>query len=81
MPCRMQVVPSRIGMAAPAMFIPPMIMSRLERTSFLKARPFLGAPIMVSHLLARSLPRAAMRLAQCWALACLLIGQRAPEGN
>lgn len=42
-----QVVPSRIGMAAPAMFIPPMIMSRLERTAFLKARPFLGAPIMV----------------------------------
>ena len=45
----LQVVPSRVGMAAPAMFIPPVLMARLEQTAFLKARPALGAPIMVSH--------------------------------
>ena len=47
-----QVVPSRIGMAAPAMFIPPLIMNTLEQTSILRARPALGAPIMVRlHIL------------------------------
>lgn len=42
-----QVVPSRILMAVPGMFFPPMIMSRLEKTALLRASPGLGAPIMV----------------------------------
>lgn len=42
-----QVVPSRIGMAAPAMFIPPVIMSRLERTSTFIKNPWLKAPATV----------------------------------
>lgn len=42
-----QVVPSRILMATPGMFFPPMIMSRLEKSALLKASPGLGAPIMV----------------------------------
>ena len=42
-----QVVPSRIGMAAPAMFIPPLIMSRLEKTAAFIKNPWLKAPATV----------------------------------
>lgn len=42
-----QVVPSRILMAVPGMFLPPLLMSKLETTAFLKKRPFLAAPMMV----------------------------------
>eukprot|EP01039_Chlorochromonas_danica_P004275 gene4275-4695_t len=42
-----QVVPSRVGMAAPAMFIPPVIMSRLERTATFIKNPWLKAPATV----------------------------------
>ncbi len=42
-----QVVPSRILMATPGMFFPPIIMNGLEKTPLLKATPGLGAPIMV----------------------------------
>ena len=43
----MQVVPSRIGMAVPGMFIPPIIMSRLERTATYIRHPWLKAPTTV----------------------------------
>ena len=42
-----QVIPSRIGMAAPAMFIPPVIMSRLEKTATFIKNPWLKAPATV----------------------------------
>jgi sideroflexin-1/3 len=42
-----QVVPSRVGMAAPAMFIPPVIMNRLERTAMFIKNPWLKAPATV----------------------------------
>ncbi|NP_001171483.1 sideroflexin-3 isoform 2 [Mus musculus] len=42
-----QVVISRIGMAIPAMAIPPVIMNTLEKKDFLKRRPWLGAPLQV----------------------------------
>lgn len=42
-----QVVPSRIGMAVPGMFIPPLVMSRLERTAAYVKNPWLKAPTMV----------------------------------
>ncbi|XP_004866394.1 sideroflexin-3 isoform X1 [Heterocephalus glaber] len=42
-----QVVISRIGMAIPAMAIPPVIMDALEKKDFLKCRPWLGAPLQV----------------------------------
>ena len=42
-----QVVPSRVGMAAPAMFIPPVIMSRLEKTATFIKNPWLKAPFTV----------------------------------
>ncbi|XP_030060641.1 sideroflexin-3 isoform X1 [Microcaecilia unicolor] len=42
-----QVVISRIGMAVPAMAIPPLIMNYLEKRAFLKRRPFLNAPLQV----------------------------------
>ncbi|KAM6186744.1 sideroflexin-3 isoform 3-T3 [Rhynchocyon petersi] len=42
-----QVVISRIGMAIPAMAIPPVIMDILEKKDFLKRRPWLGAPLQV----------------------------------
>uniref|UniRef100_A0A8C8TE12 Sideroflexin-3 n=1 Tax=Peromyscus maniculatus bairdii TaxID=230844 RepID=A0A8C8TE12_PERMB len=42
-----QVVISRIGMAIPAMAIPPVIMNTLEKKAFLKSRPWLGAPLQV----------------------------------
>jgi tricarboxylate carrier len=43
-----QVIPSRIGMAAPAMFIPPVIMNTLEKTSTFVKNPWLKAPTTVS---------------------------------
>jgi tricarboxylate carrier len=43
-----QVVPSRVGMAAPAMFIPPVIMSRLEKTATFIKNPWLKAPVTVA---------------------------------
>ncbi|KAL8187437.1 UNVERIFIED_CONTAM: Sideroflexin-1 [Gekko kuhli] len=43
----MQVVVSRIGMAAPAMAIPPVIMNALEKRAFLKRYPWLNAPLQV----------------------------------
>ncbi|KAI2657665.1 sideroflexin-1-like protein [Labeo rohita] len=42
-----QVVVSRIGMAVPAMAIPPVIMNALEKKAFLKRFPVLNAPIQV----------------------------------
>lgn len=42
-----QVIPSRIGMAAPSMFIPPLVMSRLERTQTFIKNPWLKAPATV----------------------------------
>uniref|UniRef100_F6WXZ7 Sidoreflexin n=1 Tax=Ornithorhynchus anatinus TaxID=9258 RepID=F6WXZ7_ORNAN len=42
-----QVVVSRIGMAVPAMAIPPVIMNALEKREFLKRRPWLSAPLQV----------------------------------
>lgn len=42
-----QVIPSRVGMAAPAMFIPPVIMSQLEKTSTFIKNPWLKAPATV----------------------------------
>jgi len=42
-----QVVPSRVGMAAPAMFIPPVIMSKLEKTAAFIKNPWLKAPATV----------------------------------
>lgn len=43
-----QVIPSRIGMAAPSMFIPPVVMSRLERSAMFIKNPWLKAPATVS---------------------------------
>eukprot|EP01033_Poteriospumella_lacustris_P005754 gene5754-4120_t len=43
-----QVVPSRIGMAIPGMFIPPMVMSRLEKTAAFVKNPWLKAPVTVA---------------------------------
>ncbi|KAI1236254.1 Sideroflexin-3, partial [Lamprotornis superbus] len=42
-----QVVVSRIGMAVPAMAIPPVIMNMLEKRAFLKRYPYLNAPLQV----------------------------------
>lgn len=42
-----QVVPSRVGMAAPAMFIPPVIMSQLEKSATFIKNPWLKAPATV----------------------------------
>mmetsp|Transcript_1434 Transcript_1434/g.1500 ORF Transcript_1434/g.1500 Transcript_1434/m.1500 type:complete len:322 (-) Transcript_1434:102-1067(-) len=42
-----QVVPSRVGMAIPAMIIPPLVMSRLEKTSTLIKNPWIKAPATV----------------------------------
>ncbi|KFV13436.1 Sideroflexin-3, partial [Tauraco erythrolophus] len=42
-----QVVVSRIGMAVPAMAIPPVIMNALEKRAFLKRYPYLNAPLQV----------------------------------
>mmetsp|Transcript_19955 Transcript_19955/g.33391 ORF Transcript_19955/g.33391 Transcript_19955/m.33391 type:complete len:323 (+) Transcript_19955:122-1090(+) len=43
----MQVIPSRVGMAFPGMFIPPVLMSRLEKTSTFMKNPWLKAPFTV----------------------------------
>jgi tricarboxylate carrier len=42
-----QVIPSRIGMAIPGMFIPPLMMSRLEKTATFIKNPWLKAPATV----------------------------------
>jgi len=42
-----QVVPSRVGMAAPAMFIPPLIMAKLEKSATFIKNPWLKAPATV----------------------------------
>jgi sideroflexin-1/3 len=42
-----QVVPSRIGMAVPGMFIPPVVMSILEKTKTFVKNPWLKAPTTV----------------------------------
>ncbi|XP_060781742.1 sideroflexin-3 [Neoarius graeffei] len=42
-----QVVVSRIGMAVPAMAIPPVIMNALEKKAFMKRFPVLNAPVQV----------------------------------
>jgi hypothetical protein len=42
-----QVVPSRILMATPTMFIPPLIMSKLEKTATFIKNPWLKAPTAV----------------------------------
>ncbi|RXM31790.1 Sideroflexin-1 [Acipenser ruthenus] len=42
-----QVIVSRIGMAVPAMAIPPVIMNALEKRAFLKRYPVFNAPIQV----------------------------------
>ena len=43
----MQVIPSRVGMAIPAFFIPPVIMNRLEKTSTYIKNPWLKAPTSI----------------------------------
>lgn len=42
-----QVIPSRVGMAAPGMIIPPLIMSKLEKTAAFIKNPWLKAPVTV----------------------------------
>lgn len=42
-----QVIPSRVGMAVPAFFIPPVIMSRLEKTAYFIKNPWIKAPATV----------------------------------
>jgi len=44
----LQVIPSRIGMAFPAFFIPPMVMSKLEKTAFVIKNPWIKAPITIA---------------------------------
>lgn len=39
-----QVVPSRVLMAAPAMFFPPLIMAKLEKTAFMLKNPWVKVP-------------------------------------
>lgn len=43
----MQVIPSRVGMAVPGMFFPPIIMSKLEKTAMYIKNPWLKAPTTV----------------------------------
>lgn len=43
----MQVVPSRIAMALPAMVIPPLITTRLERTALFTRHKWLSAPVTI----------------------------------
>ncbi|KAG7255613.1 hypothetical protein CRUP_036544, partial [Coryphaenoides rupestris] len=43
----LQVIVSRIGMAVPAMAIPPVIMNTLEKKAFMKRFPVLNAPVQV----------------------------------
>lgn len=47
----MQVIPSRVAMAAPGMIIPPLIMARLEKTASFIKNPWLKAPVTVSAYL------------------------------
>lgn len=42
-----QVIPSRILMAVPGMMIPPIVMSKLERTRTFTNNPWLKAPTTV----------------------------------
>ena len=42
-----QVIPSRIGMAAPGMFIPPVVMMNLEKSATFIHNPWLKAPTTV----------------------------------
>ncbi|XP_067934430.1 sideroflexin-1-like isoform X1 [Watersipora subatra] len=42
-----QVVVSRILMAVPGMFIPPILMAKLEKRSFLRRYPMMSAPLQV----------------------------------
>lgn len=42
-----QVIPSRILMAVPGMMIPPIVMSKLERTRTFTSNPWLKAPTTV----------------------------------
>ena len=44
----MQVIPSRIAMSAPAMFVPPVLMSYLEKTKHFVKHPWLKTPVTVS---------------------------------
>ena len=44
-----QVIPSRIGMAAPAMFIPPVIMSSLEKTAMFIKNPWIFIRIYYTY--------------------------------
>lgn len=46
-----QVIPSRVGMAAPGMIIPPLIMAKLEKTATFVKNPWLKAPVTVSDML------------------------------
>ncbi|KXJ09398.1 Sideroflexin-1 [Exaiptasia diaphana] len=41
------VVLSRIGMAAPGMFLPPFVMNYLDTKPFMKRFPILASPIQV----------------------------------
>jgi hypothetical protein len=43
----LQVVFSRISIAAPGMFFLPFIMEKMEKKSWFKSRPFLHAPFQV----------------------------------
>ena len=43
-----QVIPSRVGMAAPAMFIPPVVMNSLEKSATYVRNPWLKAPTTVA---------------------------------
>lgn len=42
-----QVVISRVVMASPGMMLPPLIMARLEKGSFLKKFPYMTAPVQI----------------------------------
>lgn len=42
-----QVIPCRIGMAIPGMFVPPVVMSKLEKTAMFIKNPWLKAPATV----------------------------------
>lgn len=44
----LQVIPSRVAMAAPAMFIPPVIMNKLEPSALFRKSPWLTAPVTVA---------------------------------
>eukprot|EP00057_Strongylocentrotus_purpuratus_P019803 XP_011674277.1 PREDICTED: sideroflexin-1 [Strongylocentrotus purpuratus] len=51
-----QVVISRIFMAMPGMLLPAFVMNKLDKGTFLKRYPYLGAPIQVSMVGIISLP-------------------------